>query len=179
MNPIATVLYPDVVYLSGLATAIAEGPGATCCRDCPEHDDGIITQLADAFQRHVAGTLDGPFVVLLQEDGADEARDGGLVREDADDLGTALDLADESLDGVCGVDLGPVLPGEAPVGQDFGLFLSLSRKAARLGSLGRSWSVTLRHCAPAASASFWAKAGAMTAETARRPSCWHGPVRCA
>ena len=33
----------------------------------------------DGFQGHVAGTLDGPFVVLLKPDGADEAGDGRLV----------------------------------------------------------------------------------------------------
>jgi hypothetical protein len=36
------------------------------------------------FQRHVAGALDGPLVVLLDQDRADEAGDGGLVGEDAD-----------------------------------------------------------------------------------------------
>lgn len=32
-----------------------------------------------------------PFVVLLGEDGADEADDGSAVGEDADDVGTAAD----------------------------------------------------------------------------------------
>src|SRR5580693_4598186 len=41
-------------------------------------------------------------------------------------------------------------------------------KAASLGSFGRSWSATLRHCALAASALSWAKAVAMKAETTRR-----------
>src|SRR5206468_1964870 len=44
-----------------------------------------------------------------------------------------------------------------------------SRKPASLGSLGRSWSATLRRCAVAASASSWTKAVAMKAETTRRP----------
>jgi hypothetical protein len=34
--------------------------------------------------------LDRPFVVLLEEDGADEPDDGVVVGEDADDLGPAL-----------------------------------------------------------------------------------------
>jgi hypothetical protein len=63
-------------------------------------DEGIIAQLADAFQRHVAGALDGPFVVLFEQHGADEADDGVLVREDADDVGAPLDLAVEALDRV-------------------------------------------------------------------------------
>jgi len=35
-------------------------------------DEGIVAQRRDGFQRHVAGTLHGPFVVLLQEDGTNE-----------------------------------------------------------------------------------------------------------
>ena len=52
------------------------------------------------FQGHVAGALDGPLVVLFEQDRADEAGDGGLVGEDADDLGAALDLAVEALERV-------------------------------------------------------------------------------
>jgi hypothetical protein len=37
--------------------------------------------------------LHRPFVVLFEEDGADQPGDGRLVWEDADDLGAALDLA--------------------------------------------------------------------------------------
>jgi hypothetical protein len=47
----------------------------------------------------------------------------------------------------------------------FSGFLSL----ASFGIDDRSWSVTLRHCSLAASASSWAKAVAMKAETTRRP----------
>ena len=42
-------------------------------------DDGIIADRRDCFQRHVAGALHSPFAVLFEEDGADEACDGGLV----------------------------------------------------------------------------------------------------
>src|SRR5450755_2202503 len=45
--------------------------------------------------------------------------------------------------------------------------LASSKKAASFGSLGRSWSVTWRHCARAASASSWAKGVAMKPETTR------------
>ena len=55
--------------------------------DSREADVRIIAQLRDGFQRHVAGTLDGPFVVLLEQDHFDEADDGIFVREDADYLG--------------------------------------------------------------------------------------------
>jgi hypothetical protein len=38
-------------------------------------------------QRHAAGPLDGPFIVLLEQDRADEANDGVLVGEDAGHFG--------------------------------------------------------------------------------------------
>lgn len=56
-------------------------------------DERIVAQRRDRFQGHITGPPNRPFVVLFQEDGADQAGDGRLVREDADDLGTALDLA--------------------------------------------------------------------------------------
>ncbi len=63
-------------------------------------DDGIIAQSGERLQRHEAAALHGPFVVLLQEDSADEAFDGVFVGEDADDLGAALDLAVEAFEPV-------------------------------------------------------------------------------
>ena len=72
--------------------------------------DGIsIAYRGDGFQCHVAGALDGPFVVLLEEQGADEAHDGGLVGEDADDIAAALDFAIEAFEWVRAVQLGAVL----------------------------------------------------------------------
>jgi hypothetical protein len=60
-------------------------------------DNGIIAYGRDAFQRDVTGALNGPFAVLLEQDGADEAGDSVLVGEDAYDLSAALDLAIEPL----------------------------------------------------------------------------------
>ena len=73
-------------------------------------DDGIVAQRRDGFQRHVAGALHRPFIVLLQQDGTDEPGDGGLVGEDADDLGAALDLAVERFERIGRVDFRPVSP---------------------------------------------------------------------
>ena len=53
-----------------------------------------------------------PFLVLLEQDGSDQAGDAVPVGEDLYDVGAALDLAVETLDGVVGPDLGPVLLGE-------------------------------------------------------------------
>ncbi len=52
-------------------------------------DDGFIAQTGDGFQRHIASALHRPFVVLFEQDGADEAADGGFVGEDANDVGAA------------------------------------------------------------------------------------------
>ncbi len=34
-------------------------------------DEGIVAQWSDGFQGHVAGALNGPFIVLFQQDGPD------------------------------------------------------------------------------------------------------------
>ena len=69
--------------------------------DChgAQADGGILAQRGDGFQRHIAGTLDGPFVVLLEQDGTDQAIDSLLVVEDADHIGATLNLAVEPLEG--------------------------------------------------------------------------------
>jgi hypothetical protein len=65
-----------------------------------------LGQVAEAFQAHVAGTLDAPFVVLLKQDGPDQPGDrldplcGSSIGEDADDLGASLDLAVDPLERV-------------------------------------------------------------------------------
>ena len=92
-------------------------PGRSCSGHSREHDDGIIADGGESFKGHVAGALDGPFIALLHEDRADESGDGRFIREDADDIGAALDLAVEALDGVCAVEFGAMLLGEGHVGQ--------------------------------------------------------------
>jgi hypothetical protein len=74
--------------------------GFGSCGRGGQHEGEIIAQGGDRFQGHVAGALHRSFVVLLQEDGADQAGDRGLVREDADHLGAPLDLAIEALEGL-------------------------------------------------------------------------------
>ena len=74
------------------------GMSRSCARYSREHDDGIVADGSHGFKRHIAGALDSPFVTLFHEDGADQARYRGLIGEDADDLGAALDLAVRPLD---------------------------------------------------------------------------------
>ena len=86
-------------------------------------EDRIFAQWSDCFQGHVAGALHGPFVVLLEQNSADQASDGILIGEDADNVGAALDFAVEPFQRVGAVDLGPVVLGEAHKGEDIGFRL--------------------------------------------------------
>jgi hypothetical protein len=54
-------------------------------------DDGSSLTGAMVFQAHVAGALNGPFVVLLEQDRSHETDDGVLVWKDADHFGPPLD----------------------------------------------------------------------------------------
>ena len=51
----------------------------------------------DRVDAHVAAAGDGPLVVLLGEDGPDEADHRATVGEDADDVGAAADLLPKRL----------------------------------------------------------------------------------
>ena len=65
-------------------------------------------ELGDGFEREVAAT-DDPRFVLFGEQSSDESRDGGTVREDADDVGPSTDFLVETLLRIVGPDLPPVL----------------------------------------------------------------------
>ena len=57
-----------------------------------------------------------PLLVLLEQNGADQAGAGLLVREDLDHGGTALDLPARVFNGAVEPDRGPVLSGEGREG---------------------------------------------------------------
>ena len=98
--------------------------------------------------------LFGPFVVLLGQDGADQADQGGPVGEDADDVGAAADLPVQPFLGVVGPDLPPDRFREGGERQDVGPggieVRRRPRAACRPGRPGRrsNWACT-------ASASGW------------------------
>jgi hypothetical protein len=46
-------------------------------------DDRIVAQRRDCFQAYVAAALHRPFIVLLEQQCADEVRDGRLVGDNA------------------------------------------------------------------------------------------------
>ena len=64
-------------------------------------DERIIAHCGDGLKCHLAGSLNSPLVVLLEEQSADEPDDGVVVRKDTDDFGAPLDLAVETFDRVC------------------------------------------------------------------------------
>jgi hypothetical protein len=43
------------------------------CGHSAQADEGIIAHCGQSFQCHLAGSLDSRFIVLLKQDGADEA----------------------------------------------------------------------------------------------------------
>ena len=73
----------------------------------------MIADVGVGFQPQVAAVVGGPVVVLLHEDGADEAEDRGLVGEDADDVGAALDLGVERSSGLVEAIFGQCRAGKA------------------------------------------------------------------
>ena len=98
----------------------------------------------DRLDAHVAAG-DGPLVVLLGQDRADQADDGGAVGEDADDVGAAADLLVEPLERVVLPDLAPVLLGKAGEGEQVGggLVEQLGRGGEALLELGDDAGVLL------------------------------------
>lgn len=83
-------------------------------------DGCIIADGAESFQAHVA-PLHRPFVVLLEQDGTDQANDRGLVGEDPDHIGAALDLPVQPFQWIGAVDLGTMLLGECCLCKHIGL----------------------------------------------------------
>ncbi len=65
--------------------------------------------------------MNSPLIVLLEQEGADQAGDRVFVREDADDLRPSLDLTVEALEWIGAVKLCPVRGREAHVGEHIGL----------------------------------------------------------
>lgn len=65
----------DRVPGSGVAdgfVAAVSGMGRAYQRDGWQADQGIIAHLADGFQSHISGPLHCPFIVLFEQDCADE-----------------------------------------------------------------------------------------------------------
>jgi hypothetical protein len=73
---------------------------------------------------------------VLHESGADEPHDGLLFGEDADDIGSALDLLIQPLQRIRRMQLGSMLCGEGHVGEH--VMLGLVHQPAEFLERGRS-----------------------------------------
>src|SRR5262245_50614795 len=77
-------------------------------------------QLGHDFDLHVV-VLQLPFVVLLEQDRADQPDDRGFIGENANNVGAALDFFVEPFQWVCAVQFAAVLLGKVEIGQHLGL----------------------------------------------------------
>ena len=130
----------------------------------------------DGFQRHVAGALDGPFVVLLEQDCADEPDDGrSLGKMPTTSVRRLISPLSRSRRWWSAAS--SVLGGKAHIGEDVGL--GLVHEARRVWA---AWAELVGDLAPlrlGGPASSCAKAVAMKAETTRRPllPAWASALR--
>ena len=82
---------PQVHHRSRYHTSPQAGRSA-CCQECWRLvRSGLLSELGQRLGAEGASG-DLPLVGLLTQDSADEADDGGRVRDDADDVGAALDF---------------------------------------------------------------------------------------
>jgi hypothetical protein len=65
----------------------------------------IFAQGLQTFKLHITA-LQGPLVILFKHHGADQADDGGVVGENADDIGSAFHLGVQTFERIGAVDLG-------------------------------------------------------------------------
>ena len=120
--------------------------------------------------REVTAVGDLPLVVLLDDDGGDQAVDGGVAGEDAHDVAASLNLPVQAFEGVRRPQLAPVLEREGTEGQQSSRVAR--RAAATSGNWTSSMAVTRSNCSATAAASGWAKTvphGAGGAQTT--PEC--------
>jgi hypothetical protein len=117
--------------------------------------DGPDSGLGECLEAHVAAG-DRPFVVLLSQQGADEADDRWPGGEDAHDVGAASDLFVKTFLGVVGPDLAPVGLGN-PVNAKISLPAASRCSAASTSPASKRWSTTRRCCAHTSFADGWAK----------------------
>jgi hypothetical protein len=104
-----------------------------------------------------------PLVVLLEKHGADEADDGGSIRKDADDIGTAFDFLVQPLDRVGRVDLRPVPHGKVQIGQHIGF--AVINEGGQLWPLRPQLICNVTQAWLAATRSGWLKTWRSAAET--------------
>ena len=88
------------------------GAGGLQCRGVAQFLDG-----RHAFGGEHAAALQLPVLVLLQQHCPHQPGDGGVIRKDAHEPGTAFDFFIDPLQQVGALDLAPVVLGEVAEGQ--------------------------------------------------------------
>src|ERR1700761_8669120 len=88
----------DCVPVRGVGVALRGGLDRVSGCDQGQADAEIMAERGDGFQCHVACTLNGPFIVLFEEQCSDQPDNGRFIWEDADDLAAAFDLAVEAFE---------------------------------------------------------------------------------
>src|SRR6266545_543980 len=76
----------------------------------------LLEERRERVEREVAAP-DQPLIVLFDHEAGRQPDQGGVVGEDADDVGAAADLAVQALEGVGAPELAPVVDGEAVEGE--------------------------------------------------------------
>jgi hypothetical protein len=89
-------------------------------RDLPGIGGGGRSQFGHDLNLHIA-VLQLPFIVLIEQYPAHQPNDGGLIGEDANDIGAPLDLFVEPFERIGSVSFAAVLLGEIQVAQHIGL----------------------------------------------------------
>ena len=114
--------YP-YLWLGSLPVKWCKSASSCCCclGGCRLREIGLRKSFVEGQNGGCeVSTSDDPFVVLLSQDGANEAAHGRPVREDAHHIGASPDLLVETLLWVVGPELLPVGEWEAGEGQDVG-----------------------------------------------------------
>ena len=135
------------------------------CFGCLAREHGQLcgVDLRHRFLREVSPFRHGPFVVGLDEHRGDEAGDGGVVGEDAHDVGAPLDLAVDALEGIRRPKLSPVRLREGAEGQE--VLGCVAEHGGDVGELAGSMAVISSSWARTWTASGWAKIVRMAAAT--------------
>jgi hypothetical protein len=98
---------------SRLAAALSDfGPEGISASHSGQTDLGIIAHFGHGLKGHVPGTLDGPFIVLLEQGRSNKTDNGLVVCKDAGHVGASFDFAVETLNGMVECSFARCSPGK-------------------------------------------------------------------
>src|SRR5918993_681795 len=115
--------FADEIEIPAAAVTIDCPPKKTLIGLHPVPSTLMARAAVRATQAHVSAALNGPFIVLFEEQCADEPGDGVFVGKDADDISASLDLPVEAFERIGGMNLRPMIFREAHEGEHVGFGL--------------------------------------------------------